>query len=98
MPFTALKYTENYTDTDTKFIFEINGHSLMISGFQTKSAYPVKSLACTHKVLLLLVFFESSKVNVQQVAISDENMAVGMLENLLMLHVYKLETDHTTFF
>ena len=55
-------------------------------------------VACTHKALPLLVVFEGSKVNVPQVAIFDENMAVGKSENLVMLHVYKLETDHATFF
>ena len=30
-------------------------------------------------------------------AIFDENMAVGKSENLVMLHVCKLETDHATF-
>ena len=33
---------------------------------------------------------------VPQVAIFDKNMAVGKSENLVMLHVYKLETDHST--
>ena len=41
--------------------------------------------------------FEGSKVNVPQVAFFDKNMAVGKSENLVMLHVYKLETDHSTF-
>ena len=44
-----------------------------------------------------MVFFEGSKVNVPQVAIFDKNMAVGKSKNLVMLHVYKLEKDHTTF-
>jgi hypothetical protein len=42
--------------------------------------------------------FEGSKVNVPQVAFFDKNMAVGKSENLVMLHVYKLEIDHATFF
>ena len=54
--------------------------------------------ACAHKALSLLVVFEGSKVNVPQVAVFDKNMAVGKSENLVMLHVYKLEKDRATSF
>ena len=45
-----------------------------------------------------MVFFEGSKVNVPQVAIFDKNMAVGKSENLVMLHVYKLESSLNTIY
>ena len=45
-----------------------------------------------------MVVFEGSKVNLPQVAIFDKNMAVRKSENLVMLHVYKLEKDHATLF
>ena len=46
----------------------------------------------------LLVVFEASKVNVPQVAVFDKKMAVGKSENLVMLHVHKLEKDRATSF
>ena len=49
-------------------------------------------------MLSLLVVFEASKFNVTQVAVFDKNMAVGKSENLVMLHVYKLEKDRATSF
>ena len=54
--------------------------------------------SCTHKTLSILVAFEGSKVIVQQVAVFDKNMADGKSENLVMLHVYKLEKDRATSF
>ena len=55
---------------------------------ESKSAYPVKSLA--NMYTSLLVFFEGSKINLTQVAIFDKNMAVEKSENLIMLHPYEL--------
>ena len=69
----------------------------------TDQAAPKHKISITpqiHSKLVhtLLVVFEGSKVNVPQVAVFDKNMAVGKSENLVMLHVYKLEKDPATSF
>ena len=67
---------------------------------QNKISIPRK--VCSELLLIKCYYFwfslKAQKVNVPQVAIFYKNMAVGKSENLIMLHVYKLEKDHATFF